>query len=105
VVRTITPGCGLRPLSFEELVKLGELAPEALDPAVMADLKRLLEEGVPKIPNSALPNLEIPGLGKLELPVLPGFELRKPASGGGGKASSERGAPASNSGGAAPATR
>jgi hypothetical protein len=73
IVKTITPGCGLRPLSFEELVKLGELAPEALDPAVLADLKKVLEEGIHAPPNSALPNLEIPGLGKLDIPLFPGF--------------------------------
>jgi ADP-dependent NAD(P)H-hydrate dehydratase / NAD(P)H-hydrate epimerase len=91
VVKTITPGCGLRPLSFEELVKLGELAPEALDPAVMADLKRLIEEGVPPPPpGSALPNVRIPGLGQLGLPTLPplpGFELKKPGSQSGGASS------------------
>jgi hypothetical protein len=88
-VRTITPGCGLRPLSFEELVKLGELVPEALTPEVMADLKRLIEEGVPPPPpGSALPNLSIPGLGKLDLPLLPGFG-KPPKSGSGGKGSGE----------------
>jgi hypothetical protein len=91
VLKTITPGCGLRPLSFEELVKLGELAPEALTPEVMADLKKLIEEGLPPPPpNSALPNLQIPGLGKLELPLLPGFELRKPSSPSGGKSSTQK---------------
>jgi hypothetical protein len=78
IVKTITPGCGLRPLSFEELVKLGELAPEALDPAVLADLKKVLEEGIHAPPNSALPNLEIPGLGKLDIPLLPGFGKQPP---------------------------
>jgi hypothetical protein len=88
VVKTITPGCGLRPLSFEELVKLGELAPEALDPAVMADLKRLIEEGVPPPPpGSALPNLKIPGLGQLGLPTLPGFEIKKHGTQSGGASS------------------
>ncbi len=80
IVKTITPGCGLRPLSFEELVKLGELAPEVLDPAVLADLKKVLEEGVHAPANSALPNLEIPGLGKLDLPMFPGLG-KPPASG------------------------
>lgn len=80
IVKTITPGCGLRPLSFEELVKLGELAPEVLDPAVLADLKKVLEEGVHAPANSALPNLEIPGLGKLDFPSFPG--LGKPPAGG-----------------------
>ena len=90
VIKTITPGCGLRPLSFAELVKLGELAPEALDPKVMADLKRLLEEGVPPAQNSALPNLQIPGLGKLDFPLLPGLSLQKaPAGSAGGKSSRE----------------
>src|SRR5690606_18706848 len=37
VLKTITPGCGLKPLSLEELVKLGELVPEALDPQVARD--------------------------------------------------------------------
>jgi hypothetical protein len=80
IIKTITPGCGLRPLSFEELVKLGELAPGVLDPAVLADLKKVLEEGVHAPANSALPNLEIPGLGKLDFPTFPG--LGKPPTGG-----------------------
>jgi len=80
IVKTITPGCGLRPLSFEELVKLGELSPQVLDPAVLADLKKVLEEGVHAPANSALPNLEIPGLGKLDLPLFPGFD-RAPSGG------------------------
>jgi hypothetical protein len=104
VVKTITPGCGLRPLSFAELVKLGELGPEALDPAVMADLKRLLEEGVQAPPNSALPNLKIPGFGKFELPQLPTFELKMQGSGSGGKSAAER-APSGESSGGSPAAK
>lgn len=91
LLKTITPGCGLRPLSFEELVKLGELTPEALTPEVMADLKKLLEEGLPPPPpGSALPDLRIPGLGKLELPVIPGLGFPSKPAGAGGKSSTQK---------------
>ena len=40
---------------------------------LFADLKKVLEEGIHAPPNSALPNLDIPGLGKLDFPLLPGF--------------------------------
>ena len=68
----------------------------------MADLKRLIEEGLPPHPpNSALPNLQIPGLGKLDLPSLPGFEIKTPASGSGGKTTKDGSHAAATSGGAA----
>jgi hypothetical protein len=38
----------------------------------------VLEEGIHAPPNSALPNLEIPGLGKLDIPLLPGFGKQPP---------------------------
>ncbi|HEY8943650.1 MAG TPA: hypothetical protein VIM73_05280, partial [Polyangiaceae bacterium] len=46
VLKTITPGCGLKPLTLKELVKLGDLVPEALDPAVARDIEKLLQKNL-----------------------------------------------------------
>jgi hypothetical protein len=75
VLKTITPGCGLKPLTLAELQALGELAPGALDPAVLRDLDALLKGPLPTLPNLG------PGL-NLKLPALPRFPAlpSKPAA-------------------------
>ncbi|HET9953977.1 MAG TPA: hypothetical protein VFQ61_05720, partial [Polyangiaceae bacterium] len=50
VVRRIVAGCGLRALTLKELMALGELLPEALDPRVAQDFQKLLEKPLPIIP-------------------------------------------------------
>lgn len=71
VLKTITPGCGLKPLSISELRALGELLPEALDPAVADDLAKLLKTplALPQLPPDT--NLDLSRLGKVPLPTLP----------------------------------
>jgi hypothetical protein len=76
VVKSITPGCGLRPLSPEKLMRLGELVPEALDPAVAADTERLLQRELDKIAPGE--KIELPDFGGFRLP-LPTFRV-PPAS-------------------------
>jgi hypothetical protein len=72
VLKTIVPGCGLKQLSLSELRALGELLPEALDPAVANDLANLLNS-----PLTALPQLDkdtkidLSQLKSLPLPTLP----------------------------------
>jgi hypothetical protein len=71
-LKTITPGCGLRALSIAELVALGELVPEALDPRVLRDLQTLLEAPLPTFPNLGKDTqLILPGIGSLPFPPLP----------------------------------
>ena len=72
VLKTISPGCGLKPLSFAELVKLGELLPEALDPKVAQDFQELMRKtlpGLPSVPGVNAP-LTVPKI-TLPPPVLP----------------------------------
>ncbi|HYO94611.1 MAG TPA: hypothetical protein VER33_08855 [Polyangiaceae bacterium] len=80
VLRTIAPGCGLRPLSLKELVELGELAPEVLDPAVGRDFQQLLADTFPGLPK-APPAIEIrlPTLKPLPFPRLPSAGSRQVA--------------------------
>lgn len=76
-LKTISPGCGLKPLSLNELQALGELLPDALDPAVAKDLDTLLKNPLPALPNLGpdtklnLPNLNALPLPQLQLPVPP----------------------------------
>ena len=79
VLKTITPGCGLKPLSLAELHALGELLPEALDPAVADDLAKLLKTplALPQLPPDT--NLDLSRLGKVPLPTLPLPTLPLPA--------------------------
>ncbi|HET9933318.1 MAG TPA: hypothetical protein VFQ35_21585, partial [Polyangiaceae bacterium] len=71
VLKTITPGCGLKPLTLAELRALGELLPDALDPRVADDLAKLLKNplALPQLPPDT--NLDLSRLPKLPLPVLP----------------------------------
>jgi hypothetical protein len=72
VLKTISPGCGLKPLTIEELVKLGELLPEALDPKVAKDFEELLRKNLPGlIPPPGSPRLTLPDLSTLPLPKFP----------------------------------
>ncbi|MGC4095228.1 MAG: hypothetical protein QM756_46365 [Polyangiaceae bacterium] len=72
VSKTITPGCGLKPLSLRELRALGELAPDLLDPAVGNDLEKLLKNGVPPLPNLGPDTkIDLSQLPKVPLPTLP----------------------------------
>jgi hypothetical protein len=74
VLKTISPGCGLKPLTLAELQALGELLPEALDPAVARDLETLLKGPLPTLPNlGAGGSLKMPGFAGL-----PGLELQLP---------------------------
>lgn len=81
VHKTITPGCGLKPLTLAELTALGDLLPQALDPNVAADLEKLMKTPLPALPT--LPpdtQLNLP-----KLPKLPPFTLPLvPSSEGGG---------------------
>lgn len=71
VLPTITPGCGLKPLSLAELRALGNLLPDVLDPAVADDLAKLLKTP-PTLPGlGAGVELDVSRLGKLPLPTLP----------------------------------
>jgi ADP-dependent NAD(P)H-hydrate dehydratase / NAD(P)H-hydrate epimerase len=76
-LKTISPGCGLKPLSLNELQALGELLPDALDPAVAKDLDTLLKNPLPALPNLGpdtklnLPNLNALPLPQLQLPAPP----------------------------------
>lgn len=73
VLRTILPGCGLKALSFSELLQLGELIPEAMDPKVQADFEKLLEKNLPPLPPpGGSVTLRLPDIGDLKLPALPG---------------------------------
>lgn len=85
ILKTIVPGCGLKALGAAELVALGELAPDALNPQVMEDFERLLRTGLPKPPSDVriegplLDRIEVPGLGTVPLP-LPGATRRARSS-------------------------
>ncbi len=70
-LKTITPGCGLKLLSLSELRALGELLPEALDPAVAADFQALLKQPLPKLPTFDADT-------RLNLPKLPELPLKLP---------------------------
>ncbi len=98
VVRTITPGCGLKPLTLAELQALGELAPGALAPAMLRDFETLLKNPLPPLPNLG------PGL-KLDLPALPQLPLvPAPAASAGAKGGAAKGSgSAGRSGTSAPA--
>ncbi len=81
MLKTITPGCGLKPLTFAELKALGELGPEALDPAVLGDLGKLLDAPLPTLPNLGPDTkIDLSQLGKVPLPQLPSFDLPKSGS-------------------------
>jgi hypothetical protein len=91
VLKTITPGCGLRALTLAELVALGELAPEALDPNVLRDFEKLLANPLATLPNLGKDTqLVLPGLGSLNFPALP----KVPAAGGGAGSTSKPGSAA-----------
>lgn len=79
ILKTITPGCGLKALTLKELVQLGELVPEALRPEVAQDFEKLLEKGLPQLdlPGGGI-SLQIPGFGALPSPVRP--EAPRPAN-------------------------
>lgn len=78
VLKTIVPGCGLKPLTLGELRALGELVPEALDPAVVNDLANLLNSPLPALPQLGKDTkIDLSQLGALPLPTLP---LPAPAS-------------------------
>lgn len=68
ILKTITPGCGLKALTLKELVQLGELVPEAARPEVARDFERLLEQGLPPMPGPGI-SLRLPGLGTLLAPA------------------------------------
>jgi hypothetical protein len=70
-LKTITPGCGLRPLTLKELLLLGELLPEALDPKVTKDLEKLLKTPLPAFPALGADTT-------LNLPKLPNLPLQLP---------------------------
>jgi hypothetical protein len=76
VLKTITPGCGLKQLTFEELVKLGELVPEALDPKVAKDFEALLKKNLPGLP-LLVPPPKLPEFPGIPLPQFP----KPPAAG------------------------
>jgi hypothetical protein len=67
---------------LKELVALGELAPEVLDPRVVADFEKLLQKGLPALPPGVNLELKVPNLGALPLPLLPTPDF----SGSGGRA-------------------
>jgi len=72
ILKTITPGCGLKPLTLGELRALGELLPSALDPAVGDDLAKLLKGPLPALPNLGPgTQIDLSQLGALPLPKLP----------------------------------
>jgi hypothetical protein len=72
VLKTISPGCGLKPLTLVELRALGELLPQALDPNLAKDFEKLLK-APPTLPNLG-PDviLDLP-----PLPQLPALSDRK----------------------------
>lgn len=88
VLKTISPGCGLKPLTLAELTALGELLPEALDPQVAKDLETLMKGPLPTFPNLGPgTQLNLPKLNALPLPTL---QLPLPAP---PKAGSKKAAP------------
>jgi hypothetical protein len=98
VLKTVTPGCGLKPLTFAELRALGELLPEALDPKVAADFDALLKGPLPTLPNLGPgTQLNLPNLGGL--PQLPTLKLPIPMPAqSGAKKAAPSGAPAASAG-------
>ena len=70
---------------YDELQALGELLPDALDPAVAKDLDALLKNPLPALPNLGpdtklnLPNLNALPLPQLQLPVPPQAGTKKAA--------------------------
>jgi hypothetical protein len=97
VLKTISPGCGLKPLTLAELSALGELLPEALDPQVAKDFETLMKAPLPSLPNLGPgTQLNLPNLSALPLPTL---QLPLPAP---PKAGSKKAAP--NAAPAAPAS-
>ncbi|MFZ5892487.1 MAG: hypothetical protein ACOY0T_15615 [Myxococcota bacterium] len=72
VLKTIVPGCGLKPLSIRELRALGELLPEALDPRVGDDLAKILSGPLPTLPNLGPDTkIDLSKMPALPLPTLP----------------------------------
>jgi hypothetical protein len=97
-LKTITPGCGLKPLTLAELTALGELLPEALDPKVAQDLDALLKGPLPTLPNLGPDTqLNLPNLNALPLPTLK-LPIPAPAQSGTKKAAPNAPAPTPSAG-------
>jgi ADP-dependent NAD(P)H-hydrate dehydratase / NAD(P)H-hydrate epimerase len=79
VLKTITPGCGLKPLTLQELVKLGELVPETLHPAVARDFEKLLQKNLPSlVPPAGSITFRLPTLDALPRPPRTGANTKRP---------------------------
>ena len=80
VLKSITPGCGLKPLTASELTALGELLPAALDPKVAQDLDTLLKQPLPSLPGlDKDTRINLPKLPTLPQGVLDLQNVLKPA--------------------------
>lgn len=83
VERKIGVGCGLKPLTLEELRKLGELVPLPEELSVLADeLAKNVPPGLALPPPSALPRLpplpsNLPPLPRFEIEIGPGDPKKK----------------------------
>lgn len=96
VLKTINPGCGLKPLTLAELRALGELLPLALDPNVAKDFEKLLKTPASLANLGRDVTIELPPL--TPFPTLP--DWKRPSSTS--KLAPTSSAPASSAGSKAP---